>query len=600
MTKKACLIWLCCISKVLSVHAQEQPPKIRAVDEINTAENEIAPSWYLPNQDSAIFYFERSKSWYLDDTGHVVMGAIAIPDSGFWKSFSTPRPLTIPDLPLTKYEVGPIWPNQGLDDAFFVGVSNLTDIFDSKNSNKCNIRALNRKYEVQKYYGPLDPVNSDNSWQSHPSASKENDIIFFSSDRPGGKGGLDLWYVVKTGPNTYSDPINDSELNTEYDEAYPSIDLDDASIIYFSSNRPRNGKNCGFDIYSAKREFREGENLQVPLKFDKPTLIPDTNVNSDYNDVCFVGHDSACAFFASDRPRPSKWATTNFDIYQVTPNPVPPPHNPKRVVSEKAILCDSTPVRFTVRCQVVDPVDNPNHSLGTLDVSSSGNVIGFFYDHRVDRPEGTIYSLIPEQLTDYIAMPSKIHFVGNEWISDKISLSPRKNPCPVQFLAEAVFDPAIDTPTVSSEEFLKSQLDSIIPYMKSLPAGSKVKVRTDGYTECRATTYMGNSGTGLRAWQANFDLSLARAIWVRNFCLNYIQNRVSKLSCKIDSAIGHGYHVMDDNQGIPFIDGRRYGSPDNQVPDEVRSWIQTVPIGEAKKYDERNRRVNVTIDINPS
>jgi len=82
--------------------------------------------------------------------------------------------------------------------------------------------------------------------------SVKNDLLVFSSDRKGGFGGYDLYYSARIN-NEWSSPINfGSEINTEYDEYRPVtfkvLRLFD--LMIFSSNRPK-GKG-GFDLFCVK------------------------------------------------------------------------------------------------------------------------------------------------------------------------------------------------------------------------------------------------------------------------------------------------------------------------------------------------------------
>lgn len=75
-------------------------------------------------------------------------------------------------------------------------------------------------------------------------------LLVFTSNRPGGYGGLDLYYSVMTDGN-WSEPVNFGEgINTAYDEYRPitySEDRFDNNLLIFSSNRP--GGKGGFDLY---------------------------------------------------------------------------------------------------------------------------------------------------------------------------------------------------------------------------------------------------------------------------------------------------------------------------------------------------------------
>jgi WD40 repeat protein len=57
-----------------------------------------------------------------------------------------------------------------------------------------------------------------------PRILSDNKTLVFSSDRPGGKGGLDLWMTTKEG-DEWSEPINIDFVNTTDDDRYMSMSL---------------------------------------------------------------------------------------------------------------------------------------------------------------------------------------------------------------------------------------------------------------------------------------------------------------------------------------------------------------------------------------
>ncbi|QYH40936.1 MULTISPECIES: hypothetical protein [unclassified Algoriphagus] len=76
------------------------------------------------------------------------------------------------------------------------------------------------------------------------------DMLVFSSDRPGGYGGYDLYYSFRSGDG-WTEPENfGPKVNSEFDEYRPVVS--DAwefenQLMIFSSNRP--GGLGGFDLY---------------------------------------------------------------------------------------------------------------------------------------------------------------------------------------------------------------------------------------------------------------------------------------------------------------------------------------------------------------
>ena len=58
----------------------------------------------------------------------------------------------------------------------------------------------------------------------HPAVSSQNRRLYFASDRPGGYGGMDLYYVNMLSNGNYSFPINlGPDINSVADEIFPFI-----------------------------------------------------------------------------------------------------------------------------------------------------------------------------------------------------------------------------------------------------------------------------------------------------------------------------------------------------------------------------------------
>lgn len=81
-------------------------------------------------------------------------------------------------------------------------------------------------------------------------------IMVFTSDREGGYGGFDLYYSLLE-DGEWSSPVNfGAEVNSEYDEYRPIyfsfLDYDYQNLMIFSSDRP--GGLGGFDLYMVKTD----------------------------------------------------------------------------------------------------------------------------------------------------------------------------------------------------------------------------------------------------------------------------------------------------------------------------------------------------------
>ncbi|NME67758.1 OmpA family protein [Flammeovirga aprica JL-4] len=109
----------------------------------------------------------------------------------------------------------------------------------------------------------LEKINSKGN-EIDPYFSANGDTLYFSSDGPNSIGGYDIFQSVKTGDHSWSKPFGlPMPINSAYDEKTPSTN-DDGSLILFSSNRP--GGKGGFDIYSSsyqKEKMEEEEPMVV-------------------------------------------------------------------------------------------------------------------------------------------------------------------------------------------------------------------------------------------------------------------------------------------------------------------------------------------------
>lgn len=110
------------------------------------------------------------------------------------------------------------------------------------------------------------PVNSP-AIEAGATFASDGHFIIFSSNRPGGYGGMDLWRVVRIGDGIYSKAQNlGPDINTEADEIGAFL-LPDNRSLYFSSNRSES--MGGFDVFRCKMlsdtAFTAPENIGYPL-----------------------------------------------------------------------------------------------------------------------------------------------------------------------------------------------------------------------------------------------------------------------------------------------------------------------------------------------
>ncbi|MDR3651389.1 MAG: OmpA family protein [Paludibacter sp.] len=113
------------------------------------------------------------------------------------------------------------------------------------------------------------PFGDPNSYSvMHPAVNQAGTILVFSSDKPDGRGGFDLYYVERSDINKPWGPLNtfDENINTLGNEVFPNITPD--GFLYFSSDLlPGLG---GLDIFriplkDAMNRIGKVEHLSYPI-----------------------------------------------------------------------------------------------------------------------------------------------------------------------------------------------------------------------------------------------------------------------------------------------------------------------------------------------
>ena len=86
---------------------------------------------------------------------------------------------------------------------------------------------------------PMRALNSQFN-ETTPTLSGNGELLFFTSDRPGGQGGKDIW-VSKWDGVEYAWPLPlTARINTPFDETDPDLSPDNMTL-FFVSNRPHQG-----------------------------------------------------------------------------------------------------------------------------------------------------------------------------------------------------------------------------------------------------------------------------------------------------------------------------------------------------------------------
>jgi outer membrane protein OmpA-like peptidoglycan-associated protein len=186
---------------------------------------------------------------------------------------------------------------------------------------------------------PTNISSNVNTKYNEPSVSitKDGKILYFSSNKPGGFGGFDIYKSDLDKSGKWGKAQNmGSIFNTEYDEDAPFIDLD-GKTLYFSS-RGHKGMG-GYDLYkcmydSIQKRWSEPINMGYPL-------------NSPDDDIYFViTRDGKSGYYASAKGD----GYGDKDIYKIyfadpidNDDPFVPPVEEKPVKKDTVKAVTTTP-----------------------------------------------------------------------------------------------------------------------------------------------------------------------------------------------------------------------------------------------------------------
>jgi outer membrane protein OmpA-like peptidoglycan-associated protein len=233
----------------------------------NTENSDFSP---IPSKNGFLFVSDRwfVKSAEKKDKKEAVYGWTGNP---FFKIYELEKNESgnvklslLPSEINDSYHNGPATISEDGETIYFtrVGVYN-------KKKSKSNIEKKTIFYSTKKngIWGAAIPFPFNNSSAysvQHPALSQDGKILYFSSDMPGGYGGMDLYYAEKTDTG-WSKPVNCGALiNSIEDDVFPYVRKD--GTLYFSSR----GHTTigGLDIFSSngsKSTWTEPLNLKAPL-----------------------------------------------------------------------------------------------------------------------------------------------------------------------------------------------------------------------------------------------------------------------------------------------------------------------------------------------
>ncbi len=141
--------------------------------------------------------------------------------------------------------------------------------------------------------------------ETQPSLSGDGNTLYFTSNRPGGKGGNDIWFSTVRPDGVWTKPINmGSTINSQGNDETPFIHTDGLSLYLASDGRDGFGK---LDLYKATRnawgtKWQSVEHLPYPIN----------TINNDRG--LKVSRNGTTAYISTDRETQKKLDIYSFEL----------------------------------------------------------------------------------------------------------------------------------------------------------------------------------------------------------------------------------------------------------------------------------------------
>lgn len=238
-------------------------------------------------------------------------------------------------------------------------------------TNRENIGSCDIWYSIRKgdkWSNPInlgEPANS-RYWESNPVMSPTGDMIYFTSNRPNGLGGKDIWcvqvYIDDYGYlKTYNPQPLGKPINTDKDEFAPFIHADNHTLYFSSDGHKGLG---GQDIFRSVRNddgtWSTPENLGYPI-----------NTHGDESGFVINGLGNR-AYFASDQLENNG---KKLDIYEID-LPINLQPRTRMVYSPGRVYDIKTGKPLQARVEIFEGATNVRHFESISD-AANGSFVAF-------------------------------------------------------------------------------------------------------------------------------------------------------------------------------------------------------------------------------
>ncbi len=234
------------------------------------------------------------------------------------------------------------------------------------------------------------------------SLSANGSKLIFTSNRPGGYGGKDLYSVDIDSLGNITNPLNlGNDINTKYDEDAPFFHPDNKSL-YFSSNGHKT--IGGFDIYLS--ELINNNTWTPPKNMGYP-------INTTYDDYSFVlSASKGTAYISSNKQKKYK----DYDIYKIIINKSIP-----LTLVKGTIMAGDPPKPIKATIRIIDKETNTKLKYIYNSTSKTGKYLMIFPPNKHYSMIISAKGYIPYKVDIFV--PDQIYFYE---LFQEIILSPIK------------------------------------------------------------------------------------------------------------------------------------------------------------------------------
>jgi len=257
---------------------------VNPVEKINSSFADFSPIVY---DNKLVFATERhidhvnesSSDW--NNAPYLAMYAASFEDNG--EELTTKRATPFLSNLNGDYHVGPISIDTVNDKIYFTEVRT----FLRKNHTSHLTIYEADLIKGKRIKNETDLFETDTFSFAHPAISSDGKTLVFASNRHGGKGQMDLYYVEKTGAGWGPITPLSNKVNTPLNEVFPYF-KNDSTLFFSSDGHPGYG---GLDVFASEKingEWTSPQNLRSPL-----------NSNKDDFGICFLNETKG--YFSSAR-----------------------------------------------------------------------------------------------------------------------------------------------------------------------------------------------------------------------------------------------------------------------------------------------------------